>query len=466
MSQTEINASEERAQKLQRGLSNRHIQLIAIGGAIGTGLFMGSGKTISLAGPSIIIVYGIIGFFLFFMMRAMGELLLSDLNYKSFTDFSEDLLGPAAGFFVGWTYWFCWVVTGTADIIAISGYFHFWFPDMTPWAPAIGMVLLLVGMNLLSVKIFGELEFWFASIKILAILAIIVVSVYMAVTGFVSPAGHRAAVANLWENGGLFPKGLFGFFAGFQIALFAFVGIELLGTTAAETKDPEITLPRAINAVPARVVFFYIFALTAIMCITPWNYIEPGRSPFVTVFVLVGIPAAASVVNFVVLTSAASSANSGIYSTSRMLYGLSEIGVAPKIFRRLSKNQVPANGLIFSCLCLLIGSAMLIIMPSIMAAFTVMTTISSVLFIFVWSMIIISYLKYRKTRPERHAASIYKVPGGRGLICATQAFFIFVLILLCFEEDTREVLMITPIWFLTLAVGYHWLRKRQSRPGA
>jgi len=181
------------------------------------------------------------------------------------------------------------------------------------------------------------------------------------------------------------------------------------------------------------------------------------------VFVLVGIPAAASVINFVVLTSAASSANSGIYSTSRMLYGLAEIGVAPKLFGKLSKHHVPANGLLFSCLCLLIGSGMLIIMPSIMAAFTVMTTIASILFIFVWSMVLISYLKFLKLKPQLHAASSYKVPGGRGMVIAPQAFFIFVLVLLTFEKDTREVLMVTPVWFIVLAVGYHFGKKNYVR---
>ena len=455
-------ASTHDQQKLQRGLSNRHIQLIAIGGAIGTGLFMGSGKTISLAGPSIVLVYAIIGFFLFFVMRAMGELLLSNLHYKSFTDFCEDLLGPWAGFFVGWTYWFCWVVTGTADIIAISGYIHFWFPTISAWLPAIGFVLLLVGLNLVSVKMFGELEFWFASIKIVAIMAILIMGVALVAMAFVSPAGEKAQLANLWMHGGFFPKGVMGFFAGFQIALFAFVGIELVGTTAAETKDPEVTLPRAINAVPIRVVFFYVFALAAIMSISPWNSIDPTQSPFVTIFMLVGVPAAAGIINFVVLTSAASSANSGIYSTSRMLFGLARAGVAPKAFGWLSKNRVPANGLLFSCLCLLLGSAMLIIMPTIMAAFTVMTTISSILFIFVWSMILFAYLAYRRKRPEIHAASKFKVPGGKFTIYVTQAFLIFVLFLLTLEQDTREVLMVTPLWFVVLGAGYWFARKNHN----
>ncbi|MDL2268345.1 D-serine/D-alanine/glycine transporter [Desulfovibrio sp. OttesenSCG-928-G15] len=455
--------TDQAEQQLERGLSNRHIQLIAIGGAIGTGLFMGSGKTISLAGPSIVLVYAIIGFFLFFLMRAMGELLLSNLQYKSFTDFCEDLLGPWAGFFIGWTYWFCWIVTGTADIIAISNYMHFWFPDLSAWMPAIAFVGLLAVLNLVSVKMFGEMESLFASIKIVAILSILVMAVFLVATGFTEPSGQKAMVANLWQHGGFFPKGFIGFFAGFQIALFAFVGIEIIGTTAAETHDPYTTLPRAINAVPIRIVFFYIFALMAIMIISPWNTIDPDMSPFVTIFMLVGIPAAAGVINFVVLTAAASSANSGIYSTCRMLYGLSLLGVAPKTFARLNKNSVPANALLFSCICLLLCSAMLIIMPTIMEAFTIMTTLASILFMFVWSLILLSYLSYRRKYPERHATSTFKVPGGRVLVILTQAFFLFVLALLTLEKDTRDVLFIAPLWFGLLGVAYYFARKRKMR---
>lgn len=449
-------------QSLQRHLSNRHIQLIAIGGAIGTGLFMGSGKTISLAGPSIIFVYMIIGFMLFFVMRAMGELLLSNLEYKSFSDFASDLLGPWAGYFTGWTYWFCWVVTGIADVVAISAYAQFWFPAMPEWGASLAVVFVLLTLNLATVKMFGEMEFWFAMIKIVAIVSLIVIGVVMVAAGFTSPSGVTASFAHLWNDGGWFPKGISGFFAGFQIAVFAFVGIELVGTTAAETHDPEKSLPRAINSIPVRIIMFYVFALIMIMSVTPWRSVAPDKSPFVALFMLVGLPAAASIINFVVLTSAASSANSGVFSTSRMLYGLAQDGVAPKRFAQLSRRAVPASGLLFSCICLLAGVVLIYLIPNVMTVFTMVTTVSAILFMFVWTIILCSWLVYRKKRPELHEKSVYKMPFGRVMCWVCMAFFVFVLGLLTLQTDTRQALMVTPLWFVALGIG--WIvsgKKRQ-----
>lgn len=444
---------------LRRNLHNRHIQLIAIGGAIGTGLFMGSGKTISLAGPSIIFVYMIIGFMLFFVMRAMGELLLSNLEYKSFSDFAADLLGPWAGYYTGWTYWFCWVVTGVADIVAISSYFQFWFPGFSVWMSALLCVVVFLALNIATVKLFGEMEFWFAIIKIVAILALIAIGIVLVIMHYPSPGGGHAALSNIWDQGGMFPKGVTGFFAGFQIAIFAFVGIELVGTTAAETHDPKTILPRAINAIPLRIIMFYVLALMVIMAVTPWNHVIAERSPFVEMFILTGLPAAASIVNFVVLTSAASSANSGIFSTSRMLYGLSQQGVAHRQFGVLSSRAVPSSGLYFSCLCLLTGVALIYLIPNVITVFTLVTTVSAILFMFVWTIILCSYLAYRKKHPLRHAASNYKMPLGKLMCWVCMAFFAFVLVLLTLETDTRQALMVTPLWFIMLGIGW-FLRSR------
>jgi len=450
------------AHELKRNLSNRHIQLIAIGGAIGTGLFMGSGKTISLAGPSIIFVYMIIGFMLFFVMRAMGELLLSNLQYKSFIDFAADLLGPWAGFFTGWTYWFCWIVTGIADVIAISAYTQFWFPDMPLWIPALTCVGLLLTLNLMTVKMFGEMEFWFAMIKIVAICALVCTGFYMVAAAYQSPAGHAAALANLWNDGGMFPHGAMGFFAGFQIAVFAFVGIELVGTTAAETKNPERNLPRAINSIPVRIIVFYVLALIAIMAVTPWREVVANKSPFVELFVLAGLPAAAGIINFVVLTSAMSSANSGVFSTSRMLYGLAMDGDAPGKFGALSRRAVPSNGLIFSCVCLTGGALVIYLVPNMLDAFTLITTVSALLFMFVWSIILLSYLAYRKQRDPLHQASKYKMPGGTVMCRVCLAFFAFILALLALEADTRMALYLVPVWFAVLGLAYRSIRQKKQ----
>jgi D-serine/D-alanine/glycine transporter len=445
---------------LRRGLSNRHIQLIAIGGAIGTGLFMGSGRTISHAGPAVVLVYGIIGFFVFFVLRAMGELLLSNLNYKSFVDFSADLLGPAAGFFVGWSYWFAWIATGIAEVVAIAGYSKFWWPDVPAWLPALVIGVLILLFNLFSVRNFGEVEFWFALIKVAAIVCFIGVGAILLATNFVSPQGNRATIANLWNDGGFFANGFMGVVSGFEIAFFAFVGVELVGTAAAETVNPRRTLPRAINAVPLRVAIFYIGALLAILTVVPWRQFTGGESPFVMMFSLAGLAAAASIVNFVVITAAASAANSGVFSTGRMLFGLADEGSAPTAFRRLNRGGVPALALVLSAALLLTSIPLLYVNGSVMDAFTLVTTVSSLLFMFVWAMIVVSYLVYRRRHPQRHADSAYKMPAGVMMCWAILAFFAFVIWTLCTERETAVALAWFPLWFLVLAAGWLIVRRR------
>ncbi|WP_228488954.1 amino acid permease [Raineyella fluvialis] len=445
---------------LRRNLSNRHIQLIAIGGAIGTGLFMGSGRTIALAGPSILLVYLVIGIMLFFVMRAMGELLLHNLEYKSFQDFAGDLLGPWAAFVVGWTYWLCWIFTGMADIIAVTGYWKFWVGDLPT---ALGLTVATLGgllvLNLLTVKLFGEIEFWFALIKVIAIVSLVGAGALMLTTGFTSPSGIQASLANLWQHGGMMPTGWSGFFAGFQIATFAFVGIELVGATAAETRDPRRTLPHAINSIPIRVLLFYVLALAAIMIVTPWSMVDPGTSPFVNLFSLLGLAGAAGVMNFVVLTSAASACNSGIYSSSRMLYGLAQKGMAPRRLGTLNLRDVPATGLWVSVV--LIGASMVLTAnESVMAAFTVVTSVAAVLFIVIWSLIMVCYLRYRRVRPEAHATSTFPMPGGRVMPWVVLAFFVVVVVLLMLRPETRQPLLVAPVWFAALALGWRIVRRR------
>lgn len=453
----------EDEQGLQRGLSNRHLQLMALGGAIGTGMFMGSSKTIHEAGPSAMLVYAVVGFFLYFMMRAMGEMLLSNLKYKSFRDIAEDILGPAGGFIAGWTYWFAWVVAAMADLSAITRYVQMWWPDVPLWFPAASLALLLFILNIIAVKYFGEAEFWFALIKLVAVAALLIVAASLLFSGFVSEAGHHATIENLWNDGGFFPNGLEGFLAGFQIAFFAFVGLEIVGTAAAETKDPHKTLPKAINAIPVRLALFYVLALAAIVVVIPWRAVNPENSPFTDMFTMAGFGAAASVMNFVLLTAAASSDNSGLYSTSRMMYGLAEDGQAPKIFGRLSKRSVPQNALICSCLLLLVGIVPLYTSDTVAAAFDLVTSVTSVLFLFIWGLIVVCYIVYRRKRPDLHEESVYKMPGGTQAAWAVLVFFAVSLFVLCLDEATRTATLVTPVWFVLIGGCYFFHARKNKR---
>ena len=458
--------------ELQRKLSNRHLQLIAIGGAIGTGLFMGSGKTISLAGPSILFIYMIIGLMFFFLMRALGEILLSNLHYKSFIDMAHDLIGPGAGYYIGWSYWLGWVLVGIADLAAIINYLGFWLPpDMafTPMGQAlisVGCVLLVLGLNLLTVKLFGEVEFWFALIKILAILGLIFIGGFMVFNHFHSPNGTASSFTNVWSHGGMFPKGAGGFLAGFQIALFAFVGVELLGTMAAETKDPEKNLQKAVNAIPTRIILFYVLSLFVVMSVTPWDKIPSDQSPFVSLFLHAGIPTSAIIMNLVVLSSVMSSMNSGVFSTSRMLFGLARGGQAPQALARLSKRAVPAQGLIFSCFFIMAGAGLQYFVPNTIEAFTLASSLCVILFISIWGMIMVCYLRYRKISPQLHERSHFKMPGGIWMSYIVLAFLFFTLIILSLEPDTLKALMISPLWLVILAVTYRvlYLPRIKKRP--
>ncbi|MBS7560246.1 amino acid permease [Pseudomonas sp. RC4D1] len=448
---------------LQRTLHNRHIQLMAMGGAIGTGLFMGSGKIIAMSGTSIILIYMIIGLFVYLVMRAMGELLLSNLNFKSFADFAGAYLGPQAAFFLGWSYWLSWSVAVVGDAVVVGGFFQYWFPDVPAWVPAIAMMLTLFALNVLTVKLFGEVEFWFAIIKIIAVVTLIAVSLVLIATAFVSPSGVSASLNHLLDRQAAFPNGLLGFFAGFQMAIFSFAGTELIGTAAAETRDPRRTLPKAINAIPLRIILFYVLALACIIAVTSWQQVSPSKSPFVELFLIAGFPAAAGIVNFVVLTSAASSANSGVFSASRMLFGLADQGNAPRVFKRLSGHSVPVISLAFTSLLMLLGVLLLYVVPEVMTAFTLVSTVSAILVIFTWSTILASYIAYRKKHPELHAGSQYKMPGGVPMAWFALAFLLFVLALLALRPDTRLALCVMPAWFVWLAIAYRLTAGRKGR---
>ncbi|CEF17744.1 D-serine D-alanine glycine transporter [Staphylococcus xylosus] len=446
------------ADRLKRELSNRHIQLIAIGGAIGTGLFLGAGQSISLAGPSILLTYIIVGFALFMFMRAMGEMLLSDTKFNSFADITNEYVGPLAGFITGWTYWLTWIISGMAEVTAVAKYVSFWYPEIPNWLSALACILLLMSFNLLSTRLFGELEFWFAIIKVVTIVALIIIGIVMIVMAYQTPFGH-ASFSNIYNNGGVFPNGMSGFLMSFQMAIFSFLGIEMIGITAGETKNPHKTIPQAINNVPFRILIFYIGALAVIISIIPWNQLDPDNSPFVKVFALVGIPFAAGIINFVVLTAVASACNSGIFANSRTLFGLADRKQAPPKFQVTNRRGVPVTAILVTCTLLLFAVLLNYFIPNATTVFVYISTVSTVLNIFIWTLIMIAYYRYTRVRPDLHKGSKFKMPGGKIMALCIIIFFAFIFCVLFVNPETRIGVIFAPLWLVVLAIMYRQYKK-------
>ncbi|GAA4830575.1 amino acid permease [Saccharopolyspora rosea] len=455
--------SQPPAEEYRKELGTRHINMIAIGGAIGVGLFLGSGKALHQVGPGLVVIYAIAGLMIFFVMRALGELLMYRPVSGSFAEYAGEFVGPWARFATGWGYWVVWIVTGMAEITAVGKYFQFWFPSVPQWIPALGALIVLSGVNLIAVKLFGEFEFWFALVKVVAIVGLIVLAAAILVFGF-SDVGPTASVSNIWSHGGLFPNGGVSALLAFQIVMFAFIGVEMVGQTASESSDPQRVLPRAINSVMWRILIFYVGALAALTALVPWNRFPADGSPFVHAFTLIGIPAAAGIINFVVTTAALSSCNSGLYSTARMMRTLSQEGQAPRAVGRLSRRAVPARAIGISFGVMLIGVALNYFVPE--EAFTYITSASTVGAIFTWAMIVIAHLGYRrKVAAGEIPAGRFRMPWAPYSNYVVLAFLAFVVVLLAFDADTRIALYITPVLVVLAVVGYQLSVRTQRRRG-
>jgi AAT family amino acid transporter len=447
-------------ENLSRSLRNRHIQLIALGGTIGVGLFLGSAKAIHNAGPGLLLGYAVAGVFIFFIMRALGELLTYRPVAGSFASYADEFCGPFAGFVTGWSYWFTWVVTAMAEITAIGIYVHFWLPDVPQWIPALAALVVMYGANLLAARVFGELEFWFALIKIVAILLLIVAGLAVIVFGF-GELGQTASFSNLWSNGGFLPFGIMGVLLSLQIVAFAYTGVELIGVTAGEAENPSVVLPRATNGIIFRILLFYIGALVVIMSLVPWNQLSPTMSPFVFVFEKLNIPGAAHIINAVVITAAASSCNSGIFSTGRMLYGLALRGQAPKKFGALNRSHVPAAGIHASAAVMLIAVGLNYLVPE--QVFTWVTSVAVVGALWTWGIIMVAHLNYRKAvESGRVQAVTYRMPGAPYINWIVVAFLIAVSAMLSLDPGTRVALFVAPLWFGLLWLGYARIRNRAT----
>lgn len=439
--------------ELQRGLEQRHITLMSLGAAIGVGLFLGSASAIKLAGPGILLGYAFSGMIMFFIMRALGEMAIQKPVAGSFSKYARDYLGPLAGYITGWNYWFLWIVTGMAEITAVGIYMEYWFPETPRWIWALAALVIMASVNFLAVKAYGELEFWFALIKIVTILAMIVSGAGMIIWG-IGNGGIATGIQNLWANGGFFPNGIKGVLLSLQMVMFAYLGIEMIGITAGEVKNPEKSLSRAIDSVFWRILIFYVGALFVIMSIYPWNEIGAKGSPFVLTFEQLGIPAAAGIINFVVLTAALSSCNSGIFSTGRMLFNLANHGEAPEKFGKLTKNGVPGFAILASAAALLVGVVLNYIVPA--KVFAWVTSIATFGAIWTWGIILLSQIRYRKSlRPNEVDKLKYKLPLFPFTSYLSLAFLAFVIVLMAFSPDTRIALYIGPLWLVLLTAFYY-----------
>ncbi|MCH4172059.1 MAG: amino acid permease [Lactobacillus sp.] len=447
---------QQHKRQLSRSLQSRHIQMIAIGGAIGTGLFLGSGTAIHTSGPSIILSYLIVGIFCFFMMRAIGELLLSDTAKHSFLDFVKIYLGDRWEFVTGWTYWFCWISLAMADLTATGIYIKYWFPDIPQWVAPLVILILLFASNMVNVRLFGEMESWFSMIKVVAIIALVVVGFALAIF-HVKTSGSTASFAHLWNHGGFFPKGGYGFLMSFQMVVFAFVGIEMVGLTAGETDNPEANLPKAINSLPIRIGLFYVGSMIAVMSVYPWDKITTTASPFVQVFAGIGIAGAAGILNFVVLTAAMSATNSCLFSTSRTLHALSNGGNASKRFSELGKNGVPNISLNFSTLVLLIIVILNYFMPA--GVFTLVSGVSTINFVVVWLILLWAHVKYRQQNPKGVAA--FKMPLYPVSDYLSLLFFAGILVFLFIDSETRLAMTISVIAMAVMFLAYHFIYRKK-----
>lgn len=436
-------------QEMQRGLKNRHIQLIALGGTIGTGLFYGSAQTIQLVGPGITLSYLIGGIVIFFIMRMLGEMSVDEPVSGSFSHYAHKYWGEFPGFLAGWNYWFNYIIVSMAELTAVGIYINFWYPDIPHWVSALVFLVIVTLINLVHVKLYGEFEFWFAIVKIVAIIGMILLGVAMIFTGVGGPA---TGFSNLWIHGGFLPNGVWGLLLSLVIVMFSFGGIELIGITAGEAENPEKTIPKAINQVMWRILLFYVGALTVMMVIYPWSQVGTEGSPFVQIFSKMGISAAATILNIVVLTAALSVYNSGIYSNARMLYSLAKQGNAPQCFTKLSKNGIPVTGVLVSSGLTLVVVLMNYLMPGKVFMYLISIAVGAA--VISWFMIVVTNLKFRKIKGTKAQELKFKAPWYPYTNYICLGFLVMIIALMTQIDGMKMTIYILPAWIISMAIAF------------
>lgn len=481
MKQTDETAVQQKPeeQKLVRGLQNRHIQLIALGGAIGTGLFLGIGPAAVLAGPSVILGYTLAGIIAFFIMRQLGEMVVQEPVSGSFSHFAYKYWGSFAGFASGWNYWVLYILVSMSELTAIGIYVHFWWPEIPLWSSSLFFFLTINALNLTSVKVYGEVEFWFSIVKVVAIIAMIVFGIYLLLSG---SGGEKASIQNLWNDGGFFAKGWFssdgkggfeGLFAAITLIMFSFGGLELIGITAAEAENPEKTIPKATNQVIYRILIFYVGALVILFSLSPWRSITVNSSPFVMVFeslkgfqfdlfgkTIYFTSIIANVLNLIVLTAALSVYNSCVYSNSRMLFGLAEQGNAPAFLKKLNKNHVPIKAIlissIFAAICIIVNK----LIPEKALGILMSLVVSSLMIN--WLMISITHLKFRQRKRAEQVKT--KFPSFlyplSNYICL---IFLIGILAIMWITGMKVSVELIPGWILLLYICYLLVKRNKQQ---
>ncbi len=450
----------EQQNQLRRGLKSRHIQLIALGGAIGTGLFLGIAQTIQMAGPSVLLGYAIAGVIAFLIMRQLGEMVVDEPVAGSFSFFADKYCGHWAGFMSGWNYWVLYVLVSMAELSAVGIYVQYWWPEVPTWASALGFFIVINAISLSNVKAFGEMEFWFAIIKVVAIVGMIVFGAYLLISG---DAGPQASITNLWQLGGFFPKGVSGMLMAMAVIMFSFGGLELIGITAAEADNPSHSIPKATNQAIYRILIFYIGALAILLSLYPWQKVASGGSPFVLIFHALNSNLVATALNAVVLTAALSVYNSGVYSNTRMLYGLAKQGNAPQRLLVVNQRGVPVAALAVSALATGICIVINYLMPGKAFGFLMGLVVSAL--IINWGMISWIHLRFRASKLASGESTAFRSPAHPYTNYLCLAFLLGILVVMFMTPDLQLSVYLIPVWLVVLAAGYR-LRRKGSVTGA
>ncbi len=446
-----------------KGLSSRQMQMIAIGGAIGTGLFMGAGGRLAQAGPGIVISYAVCGFFAFLILRALGELVMHRPSTGSFVSYAREFYGEKAAFATGWLYWLNWVMTSIVDITAVALYMAFfgkyvsWIGAVPQWVWALAALAIVLTMNLISVKAFGEMEFWFALIKVVALVAFLIVGCYFVIFG--TPLdGHEVGFSILSDNGGLLPNGLLPVLVLMQGVVFSYASIELIGTAAGETANPEKVIPKAINTVIIRIAVFYVGSLVLLSLLLPYTAYSAGESPFVTFFGSIGVKGMDVVMNLVVLTAALSSLNAGLYSTGRIMRSMSLNGSAPRFAGRMNRSGVPYGGIVITAAVAVLGVVLNAVVPA--AAFEIVLNFAAVGIIASWGMIVLCQMALvKKSRRGEMERPSFRMPLAPISGWVTLVFLAAVLVMMAFDNPVGTWTIAALVIIIPMLIGGWYLRR-------